>query len=120
MVNHARQLRLWREQLSRDHGAGNGAGGNGNGNGSGASPEEAVAAYRLTPRELTVLSLVAESLTTEAIGRRLRISPRTVHKHIEHLYRKMGTADRLSTVLRARTEGLLGEGPTVPPGTGAR
>lgn len=61
----------------------------------------------LTPRELTVLVLLAEARTAAAIGRRLRISPRTVHKHLENLYRKLGTTDRVSTVLRAQEAGLL-------------
>ena len=62
---------------------------------------------RLTGRELTVLPLLAEGLTAAAIGRRLGISTRTVHKHLEHVYAKLGTADRLTTVLRARQMGLL-------------
>jgi DNA-binding CsgD family transcriptional regulator len=63
--------------------------------------------YRLTRRELAVLTLLADTLTADAIARRLAISPRTVHKHLESLYRKMGTHDRLATVLRARAAGLL-------------
>ncbi|OJF12874.1 helix-turn-helix transcriptional regulator [Couchioplanes caeruleus] len=62
---------------------------------------------RLTPRELDVLALLAESLTAAAIGRRLGISAGTVHKHLSALYRKLGTGDRLATVLRARALGLL-------------
>jgi DNA-binding CsgD family transcriptional regulator len=65
--------------------------------------------YGLTPRELAVLTLLADTLTAEAIARRLGISPRTVHKHLESLYRKMNTHDRLATVLRARGAGLLPE-----------
>ena len=66
----------------------------------------------LTPRELTVLVLLAEAHTAAAIGRRLHISPRTVHKHLENLYRKLGTTDRLSTVLRAKEAGLLSVRPS--------
>lgn len=63
--------------------------------------------YGLTPREMSVLALLSQSLTAAAIGRRLGISLRTVHKHIENLYRKMGTTDRVATVLRAQACGLL-------------
>jgi len=63
--------------------------------------------HRLTQRELTVLALLAEGLTADAIARRLDISPRTVHRHLQHLYRKLGTTDRLATVLRAKALGLL-------------
>ncbi|CAM5625575.1 helix-turn-helix transcriptional regulator [Streptomyces fumanus] len=76
-------------------------------------------AYGLTPRELTVLTLLGEALPAKAIATRLRISVRTVHKHVQHLYRKLGTGDRVSTVLRAQSLGLLpadapGRRPSVP------
>lgn len=61
----------------------------------------------LTPRETNVLHLLATGVTAEVIGRRLGISPRTVHKHLGALYRKLGAADRLSVVLRAQDAGLL-------------
>jgi DNA-binding CsgD family transcriptional regulator len=61
----------------------------------------------LTPRERVVLDLVAQGHTVEGIAARLAISPRTVHKHQEHLYRKLGAVDRLSAVLSAQRRGLL-------------
>lgn len=66
----------------------------------------------LTPREEVVLALVAAGSTAEGIAARLLISPRTVHKHQQNLYRKLGAVDRLSAVLRAQELGLL----PVPPG----
>lgn len=72
----------------------------------------------LTPRETNVLHLLATGLTAEGIGRRLGISPRTVHKHLNALYRKLGAADRLSAVLRAQDAGLL-PGPAEPSGADA-
>ncbi|BEL03207.1 LuxR family transcriptional regulator [Actinoplanes sichuanensis] len=69
--------------------------------------------YGITVRESDVLALLAESLTAAAIARRLGISAGTVHKHLAALYRKLGTGDRLATVLRARALGLVaadGEG----------
>ncbi|GAA1673083.1 hypothetical protein GCM10009733_082780 [Nonomuraea maheshkhaliensis] len=65
------------------------------------------AVFELTPRELVVLALLAEGLTAQAIAHRLAISPHTVVKHQQNLYRKMRTRDRLSTVLIAQREGLL-------------
>lgn len=70
-------------------------------------PADRASAYGLTPRETAVLTLLAEALTAASIGRRLGISARTVHKHIENLYRKLGTRDRVATVLRAQACGLL-------------
>ncbi|MEV6600110.1 LuxR C-terminal-related transcriptional regulator [Actinoplanes sp. NPDC051346] len=61
----------------------------------------------VTPRELTVLGLLAEGLTAKAIARRLGITVRTVTKHQEKLYRKLGTQDRLSSVLLAHDIGLI-------------
>ena len=65
---------------------------------------------RLTGRELEVLGWLGDGLTATAIGRRLGISTRTVHKHLEHVYSKLGTEDRLTTVLRAQRSGLLPHG----------
>ncbi|MER7181719.1 LuxR C-terminal-related transcriptional regulator [Streptomyces hyaluromycini] len=70
-------------------------------------PAESAADCALTPRELTVLLLLADALTADAIGRRLGISARTVHKHVENIYRKLGTRDRLGTVLHAQRLGLV-------------
>jgi DNA-binding CsgD family transcriptional regulator len=61
----------------------------------------------LTPRERVVLDLIERGHTVEGIAKRLSISPRTVHKHQEHLYRKLGAVDRLSAVLSAQRRGLL-------------
>jgi DNA-binding NarL/FixJ family response regulator len=74
------------------------------------SPDAATAAAEdcnLTPRELAVLSLLAQARTAHTIARHLAISYRTVNKHIQNLYRKLGTADRLTTIQRAHTLGLL-------------
>ncbi|WP_190015103.1 helix-turn-helix transcriptional regulator [Streptomyces lucensis] len=73
--------------------------------------DQRAAQSTLTPRETTVLLLLAEALTADAVGRRLGISARTVHKHVENIYRKLGTRDRVGTVLRAQQLGLV-----APPG----
>jgi DNA-binding NarL/FixJ family response regulator len=62
---------------------------------------------RLTARELVVLSLLAEGLTATSIARRMHISPRTVHRHLGHVYRKLGASDRLAAVVRGQRLGLL-------------
>jgi DNA-binding NarL/FixJ family response regulator len=68
---------------------------------------DAVADIRISPRELAVIGLLAEGLTAASIGRRLAISERTVHKHLEHVYAKLGVSDRLPAVPRARGCGLI-------------
>jgi len=61
----------------------------------------------LTGRELSTLQLLDDGLTAEAIGHRLGISPRTVHKHLENVYRKLGVRDRLLASRVAHEAGLL-------------
>jgi DNA-binding CsgD family transcriptional regulator len=54
-------------------------------------PLEAVG---LTRRELDVLELLSAGRSNADIARLLRMSVRTVHKHLEHLYPKLGVHDR--------------------------
>ncbi|MET8769048.1 LuxR C-terminal-related transcriptional regulator [Streptomyces sp. NPDC004658] len=75
--------------------------------GPAGAPDERAADCALTPRETAVLLLLTDALTADAIGRRLGISVRTVHKHVENIYRKLGTRDRVGTVLRAQRLGLV-------------
>lgn len=67
----------------------------------------ASAVLGLTPREAAVLTLLGDGLTASAIAHRLTISARTVHKHLERIYQKLGVTDRLEAVLRAREFHLL-------------
>ena len=72
---------------------------------------ERAAQARLTPREQDVLRLLCEGLSPIAIARRLGLSPRTVTKHQERLYRKLGISDRVNAVLLAQRFGLVPEPP---------
>ena len=49
---------------------------------------------RLTPRELDVLRLAAEGKSGPKIAAELIVSPSTVKTHFEHIYEKLGVADR--------------------------
>lgn len=73
----------------------------------GAVPTGAAGAPRLTPRELEVLRLVAEGLTTAAIARRLVLSEHTVHRHVANLLTKLDASSRAAAVARAGAAGLL-------------
>jgi DNA-binding CsgD family transcriptional regulator len=55
----------------------------------------------LTDREAQILRLVAAGRTNTAIARTLDVSPRTVAKHLEHIYRKLGVTSRAAAVSRA-------------------
>lgn len=56
----------------------------------------------LTPREREVLCHVAEGEANALIAHRLGVSPRTVEKHLEHAYAKLGVASRTAAVARIR------------------
>ena len=70
-------------------------------------PSGSVAQAGLTGTEIAVLSLLEQGYTAHRIARRLSNSPRTVHKHLEHIYRKLGVADRLMAVRAAAELGLV-------------
>jgi len=57
----------------------------------------------LTDREIRVLRLAALGRTNSAIAHALDISPRTVAKHLEHIYRKLDVTSRTSAVFEALT-----------------
>jgi DNA-binding CsgD family transcriptional regulator len=60
------------------------------------------AVWTLSSRERELLELVALGKTNSAIARRLGISPRTVAKHLEHVYGKLGVSSRAAAVARSR------------------
>lgn len=74
-----------------------------------APPDSVVDEHLLTARERAVLLLMADGLTAASIGRRLGMSPRTVQKHLEHVYRKLGVNDRLRAFRVAQEAGLVPE-----------
>ena len=49
-----------------------------------------------------MLELVALGRTNSCIARALDVSPRTIAKHLEHIYRKFGVTSRAAAVYRAR------------------
>jgi len=58
----------------------------------------------LTKRESEVLIELAKGYSNAEIAARLRISPRTVPKHLERVYRKLGVRNRTeAAVVYART-----------------
>lgn len=52
----------------------------------------------LTTRERDVVEQLISGLTDQEIARSLTISPRTVHKHLEGIYRKLGLGNRASLI----------------------
>jgi DNA-binding NarL/FixJ family response regulator len=58
----------------------------------------------LTPREAEVLSWVAKGKTNRDVGEILGMSPRTVNKHLEHVYEKLGVETRAAAAALASRE----------------
>jgi DNA-binding CsgD family transcriptional regulator len=68
----------------------------------GHSPQTA-----LTERDQEVLRLVAEGLSSKAIGRQLFIAPSTVNYHLTSVFHKLGVETRAQAVAVAAQCGLL-------------
>jgi DNA-binding NarL/FixJ family response regulator len=62
---------------------------------------------RLTPRELEVLTLLADGYGQREIGERLVISSNTVGTHIQHILDKLRVHSRAQAVAAAYRNGLL-------------
>lgn len=61
----------------------------------------------LTEREVEVVGLLALGLKTKQIARELDISSKTVDRHIQNSYRKMGVSSRAAATLFAAENGLV-------------
>src|SRR5262249_35280993 len=55
---------------------------------------KSVVPLRLSPREGQILDWVSQGKTNKEVGRILELSPRTVEKHLEHIYQKIGVESR--------------------------
>jgi predicted ATPase/DNA-binding CsgD family transcriptional regulator len=61
----------------------------------------------LTPRELDVLTLVAQGLSNPDIARRLVLSQHTVHRHLANILRKLDLSSRAAAAAWAVRSGLI-------------
>ena len=62
----------------------------------------------LSDREVEVLRLLATGLSNRQIARSLTLSPKTVGRHVEHIYSKLGVSTRAGATLSAMEHGLVG------------
>ncbi len=62
----------------------------------------------LTEREVEVLTTLAGGSTNREIGERLFISPKTVGRHVENIYAKIGVSTRAGATVFAMEHRLLG------------
>jgi HD-GYP domain-containing protein (c-di-GMP phosphodiesterase class II) len=61
----------------------------------------------LTDREVEVLRLIARGRSNRDVARRLFISPKTVGRHVENVYAKIGVSSRAAAAVFAMEHGLL-------------
>lgn len=61
----------------------------------------------LTPRELEVLTLLAQGLANKQIAAQLHISERTVKFHVSAIFRKLDASNRTEAVKLAAQQGLI-------------
>ena len=62
---------------------------------------QVLASRGLSPREAQVLGWVSLGKTNKEIGVILELSARTVQKHLEHIYKKMGVENRTGAAAKA-------------------
>lgn len=63
--------------------------------------------FKLAPREIQVLNLIARGLTYSEVAAELSVSLSTIQTYVRGLYRKLGVHNRQSAVNKGRTNGLL-------------
>ena len=65
------------------------------------------ASVALSEREVDVLRYVAREQTNASIAKALGISPKTVERHVTHIYDKLGVSTRAGAAIYALENGLL-------------
>ena len=70
----------------------------------GEAPASRLATAALTPRETEVLSWIAKGKTNRDVAEILGMSPRTVNKHLEHVFEKLGVETRAAAAALASRE----------------
>lgn len=74
-------------------------------------PTDRGSAPALTPRQTTVLRMLAEGKPARAIAGELQLSEMTVRNHIRAILRGLACNSQLAAVATARRLGLVGESP---------
>jgi len=64
--------------------------------------EQRLASASLTAREREVLSRLADGMSTDEISHALWVTPATVSKHLEHIYRKLDVTSRTGALAALR------------------
>ncbi len=65
------------------------------------TPPDLLVGLGLTPREAEVLAWIAQGKTNRETALILDTSPRTVQKHLERVFMKLGVESRTGAILKA-------------------
>ena len=82
------------------------------------APRDAEGRLLLTARQTSILQLVAAGHSDRAVARALGVSVRTVHTHLQHIYRALGVRSRTEAIahVRALSLGASPDRMSLPPG----
>ena len=69
------------------------------------TPENLKERLKLTFREAEILMWISRGKTNKEIGLILNTSPRTVNKHLEHIFEKLGVSTRAAAIARVLQSG---------------
>lgn len=61
----------------------------------------------LTPREHDIVVLIAKGQSSKGIANAMKLSPRTVERHVENCRHKLHARNKAQLVAKAMTEGLV-------------
>ena len=62
----------------------------------------------ITGREIEVLRCLASGRTYREIAGLLALSPHTVRRHMEHIYKKLGVQSKVAAVNRGKEHNIFG------------
>lgn len=68
-------------------------------------PEKA--SVQLSKREIEILTQISKGLNYNQIAENLFISPSTVRKHIENIYKKLQVHSKMEAVLKAKNQNII-------------
>lgn len=63
--------------------------------------------HLLTKRQIEILRLISDGVSSKEIGEQLFISPSTVKREIRHIFDKLGVSDRSHAVSQAIKRQLI-------------
>ncbi|MGP8001620.1 MAG: response regulator transcription factor [Streptosporangiaceae bacterium] len=72
------------------------------------TPRDATGRLLLTARQTRILQLVGAGNSDRAVARALGLSVRTVHTHLQHIYRALGVSSRTEAIAHVRALSMAG------------